>query len=144
MPKISDFFRRSFVLRAMAAVMAISAVSAVTLPGTAHAWDRFGGRGYYGHGYGYRGYGPGIGLGALALSLGVGALLAAPPPVYYAPPVVYGAPTVYAAPPVYAAPAAAQTCYAGPYVCPLDQATPVGGHCSCPTNTEVRSYGSAR
>ncbi len=126
--------RKNF-LRMLAVVLAVSVLA---LPGTAHAWDR------WGHGYGPRYYGPGIGVGVgLALGLGVGAAIAAAPPVYYAPPAYYAPPVVYSPAPVYAAPAGS-TCYAGPYVCPLDQATPVGGGCSCPTNGNTRSYGRAR
>eukprot|EP01037_Dinobryon_pediforme_P005336 gene5336-5389_t len=71
-------------------------------------------------------YGPGI-------IVGPPVIYAPPPPVYYAPP-----------PPVYYAPApAGQTCYAGPYICPLDRPTPAGGGCSCPANNG-RVYGTAR
>ena len=68
---------------------------------------------------------------------GPGVIFVAPPPVYYAPPVIY------APPPVYAPPMAGGTCYAGAYICPLEQATPVGGGCSCPTH-QGRAYGRAR
>jgi hypothetical protein len=61
-----------------------------------------------------------------------------PPPIYLGPPVVY-APSPYAPRPY----AAAQTCYAGAYICPLDQPAPYGGGCSCPTNNG-RAYGAAR
>lgn len=67
------------------------------------------------------------------------------PRVYFGPP-VFLAPPVYAPPPVYyeARPyPAAQTCYAGAYICPLDQPAPVGGHCACPTHTG-RAFGTAR
>ncbi len=57
-----------------------------------------------------------------------------PPPVYIGPPPVYYAPRPY--------PPSAQTCYAGAYICPLDQPAPVGGTCSCPA-TNGRAYGSA-
>ncbi len=70
------------------------------------------------------------------------------PPVYYAPP-----PVVYAPPPVVYDPGPAVydpgpapapgACHAGAFVCPLEQATPPGGACSCPTNTG-RAYGHAR
>jgi len=67
------------------------------------------------------------------------------PEVFFAPP-LYVAPPVYAPPPVYYAPRrypSAQTCYAGAYICPLDQPVPVGGTCSCPTNNG-RAFGSAQ
>ena len=65
------------------------------------------------------------------------------PPVvivpYVAPPVYYAAP-----PPVYYSRPLGQACYAGPYVCPLEQAGPVGSQCSCPTNQNSRSWGQVR
>jgi hypothetical protein len=81
-------------------------------------------------------------------------VVAPPPPVYYAaPPVAYyaPAPAVVATPapavavtpaPTYAS-ALGQGCYAGAYVCPLEQATPVGADCSCPAN-EGRVSGQVR
>jgi hypothetical protein len=57
-----------------------------------------------------------------------------PPPAYYYPPPVYVTPPpVYVAPPAEAGgpPPPAQACYAGPWVCPLQQATPVGNSCAC-------------
>ena len=69
-----------------------------------------------------------------------------PPPVYYAPPPVYYAPppVIYAPPPFYVAPPPryGQTCYAGPYTCPLLPPGPAGGTCSCPAN-QGRAYGRA-
>ena len=72
------------------------------------------------------------------------------PPVYVAPPPVYVAPPVYAAPPYVQAPYAqgpyapgpsysapqgpAQACYAGPWVCPLEQPTASGAACACAAN----------
>jgi hypothetical protein len=55
---------------------------------------------------------------------GPGVVIGIPPPVVVAPPGYY-----------YAPPPAGQACYAGPYVCPLDQPGPIGAACSCPTNT---------
>jgi hypothetical protein len=64
----------------------------------------------------------------------------APPPVVYAPPgPAYGAPGVYSPPPGFA-----QSCYAGPYMCPLTQSFPAGSACSCPDNYGRRVYGQAR
>jgi hypothetical protein len=51
-----------------------------------------------------------------------------PPPYYVAPP-----PASYATP--YGDSGPGQSCYAGPYVCPLDRASPIGAPCTCPTNT---------
>jgi len=96
------------------AILAVATI-AVALPGSAEA--------YY--------YGPRV---------VVGIPFFAPPPVYYAPP-----PVSYAPPPVYAAPApvyGGRSCYAGPYVCPLERPTPVGAGCSCPTNGG-RAYGDS-
>ena len=58
---------------------------------------------------------------------GPGIIVAVPPPVYYGPPPGY----YYAPPPPRAA---GQACYAGAYVCPLDEPGPLGAPCSCPTN----------
>jgi hypothetical protein len=82
------------------------AAGIVAAPAPAHAWRHWG-------------WGPGIVVGI-------------PPPVVVAPPGYY-----YAPPPAYyyAPPPAGQACYAGPYVCPLDQPGPFGAPCSCPTNT---------
>lgn len=75
------------------------------------------------------------------------------PPVVYPPPVVYAPPPViYAPPPVTYAPpnagaygqAYAQSCVAGPYVCPLQQASPAGAGCSCFDNGGRRVGGQAR
>ena len=56
------------------------------------------------------------------------------PPYYYPPPVIYAPP--YPAPAYYPPPGPpAQSCQAGPYVCPLSQPTPAGSPCSCPTET---------
>ena len=57
---------------------------------------------------------------------GPGVFIAIPPPIYYTP-----APGYYYAP--RPAPAG-EACYAGAYVCPLDQPGPRGEPCSCPTN----------
>lgn len=101
-------------------------------------------------------------FGAAAVVLAAGAMLASHPAeawwrgggFFYGPPVFIGPPVVYAPPPVYYAPGpvygpgptygpAGQACYAGPYVCPLDQPTPAGAQCSCPAN-QGRVYGQAR
>ncbi len=58
---------------------------------------------------------------------GPGVVVVIPPPVYYAPP--YG----YDYVPRWVPSGAG--CYAGAYVCPLDQPGPRGEPCSCPTNT---------
>jgi hypothetical protein len=98
----------------LAALLAVVALGAVASPHAAQAW--------------WRG---GFGFGIVPFAPYPYAY-----PYYYPPPVVY-APPVYAAPPAAAAPA----CYAGPYVCPLAVATPVGAPCSCPTNDTGRAGG---
>ena len=97
-------------------LFAVGLCGAVMAPGTAHAWGR-GGWGCCGGGI-YFGFAP---------------------PVYVGPPVVYvGPPVAYAPGPVYAAPGpggpAGPACYAGAYVCPLDNPGPTGAACTCPTN----------
>ena len=66
-----------------------------------------------------------------------------PPPVYYAPPPVYYAPPPAYAPPAYAPAGPAQSCYAGQYVCPLEQLVPRGTYCSCPSNNAGRVTGQS-
>ncbi|MEA2775897.1 MAG: hypothetical protein QOF90_1303 [Acetobacteraceae bacterium] len=65
-----------------------------------------------------------------------------PPPVYYAPPpVVYTPPQTYTPPPISGP--AGQSCYAGPYVCPMDRPVATGGGCYCPGNGGQRIWGHA-
>jgi hypothetical protein len=99
---------------------AVAALAAgmLLVPGKAEAWWN---RGYGGGGFML--FGPPIVVG---------------PPVYYAPPPVY-----YSQEPAYPPPPPGQTCYAGPYICPLDRPTPAGADCYCPTN-DGRAYGRAR
>lgn len=82
------------------------------------------------------GGGWGVGIGIMPPPVYIG-----PPPIYYGPPPVY-----YAPPPAYYAPPPGgppgQACYAGPYVCPLDQPVTAGEPCSCPTNQD-RAWGRA-
>jgi hypothetical protein len=115
---------RKIVLGTVAVAFAVGALLA---PQPANAWWR--GGGWF--------YGPAIVVG--------------PPVIYAPPPVIYGQPgAVYAPGQVYSpapgyvpAGPAGQACYASAYVCPLDQPTPVGGPCSCPTN-QGRAYGRAQ
>ena len=98
------------------------------------------------------GWGIGIGIMPPPVYIGPPPVYYGPPPVYYAPPPAYYAPPPgYAPPPDYVPPPdyapslggpPGQTCYAGPYVCPLDQPVPAGGPCSCPTN-QGRAWGRA-
>ncbi len=111
---------RTLLVRAAAPVLALAAgLGVMTAATPAQAW--------WHHGY----FGPRVFFG---------------PGVVFAPPVVVGPPVVYAPPVIYApAPApAGRGCYAGPYVCPLDQPTPSGASCSCPVGGNTRVYGSAR
>jgi hypothetical protein len=69
-----------------------------------------------------------------------------PPPVYYPPPpVVYAPPPqVYAPPPPIAMPTGSgQSCYAGPYACPMDRPVATGSNCYCPGNGGQRVWGRA-
>ena len=105
----------SFLTRLLVAAALCGGVMA---PAAANAWGWHGG---WGGGWGGRG----------------GVYFGFAPPVYIGPPVIYaGPPVVYApGPPVYAAPAATgQACYAGAYVCPLDNPGPAGAPCTCPAN----------
>jgi hypothetical protein len=103
--------------RLVPVLAALLALGGLAVPGTAHAYWR-------------GGHGGGVFFGF------------APPPVYFGPPAYYYAPpppVVYAPPPVIYDPtpaprAAAQSCYAGAYVCPLAAPGPVGSPCSCPTD----------
>lgn len=105
---------RNLVWMAVAATM----LAGMLAPEPAHAW-------WHRHGWG-----GGVFIG---------------PPIVVGPPVYYGPPPGYyyaPAPRTYAQ--AGEACYAGAYVCPLDQPTPAGAPCSCPTNTQARSYGVSR
>lgn len=70
-------------------------------------------------------------------------------PAPYPPPGYRYAPSLYASPlyppPLYASPGAAgrpgQACYAGPYMCQLDQPGHVGQACSCPARPGERAWG---
>ncbi|HBK06236.1 MAG TPA: hypothetical protein DDZ81_10280 [Acetobacteraceae bacterium] len=71
-----------------------------------------------------------------------------PPPAYFPPPVYYPPPPVYYPPPQTYTPApaprasgAGQSCYAGPYVCPMDRPAPTGASCYCLGNAGQRVSG---
>jgi hypothetical protein len=67
-----------------------------------------------------------------------------PPPVYYPPPAYYPPPMSYAPSYAPAAPSTAgQSCYAGPYVCPMDRPVPSGAACYCLGNGGARVWGRA-
>ena len=65
-----------------------------------------------------------------------------PPPVYYPPPppVWYTPPQAQAAPP---ATPTGQSCYAGPYVCPMDRPVASGSACYCLSNERSKIWGRA-
>jgi hypothetical protein len=122
---------RTLATRALVAA-AIIGIGAAAMPAPAQAWWRGG------WGFG------GVVIGVPPVVIAPPAVVYAPPPppVYYAPPPVayYGPAPAVAATPVSTS---GQGCYAGAYVCPLEQATPVGANCSCPAN-EGRVYGQVR
>jgi len=111
--------RRLKCLPVLAATLALGVLAA---PKPAHAWGRFGV---------FVGFPPVV----------VGGPFYYPPPVYYPPPYYYAP---YPPPPYYppaapppGAPAAGQaapagfTCYAKPYICPLQEMHQVGEPCAC-------------
>ncbi|HTU54878.1 MAG TPA: hypothetical protein VMF62_12990 [Acetobacteraceae bacterium] len=79
-----------------------------------------------------------------------------PPPAYYYPPPVYAPPPGYVPPPGYYPPPPAsyapapppssgsgQSCYAGAYVCPMDNPVASGSPCYCLGNQGVHVWGHA-
>jgi hypothetical protein len=121
MPTAPHRYRRALVATLGAGILAVGMV--VAAPSPAEAWWR---GGFY--------------FGGPAFYVG--------PPVFYPPPVVYAQPpVVYAPPPVTYTPAppySAQSCVAGPYVCPLPRPFAEGSGCSCFDNSGRRIYGQAR
>jgi hypothetical protein len=65
-----------------------------------------------------------------------------PPPAYVAPPGPYAPPAPYSTPSPDEAPPPGQACYAGGWICPLEQPTPIGNACSCSTGSG-RAWGRA-
>ncbi len=83
--------------------------------------------------------------------IGIGFFVAPPavivPPVYefYYPAPVYYSPPVYDyPPPAKASVPVGYTCYAGAYVCPLENRHPVGGYCACPAYGGSNVAGTVR
>jgi hypothetical protein len=73
-----------------------------------------------------------------------------PPPYYYPPPMYYSPPppVFYSPPQAYApqsqfGPEGGQSCYAGPYVCPMDRPTASGSSCYCLGNGGQKVWGRA-
>ena len=89
------------------------------------------------------------------VGFGFGFPLVVAPPLYYAPPAYYYPPPVYVPPPGYYPPppagyapqppsaGAGQSCYAGPYVCPMDSPVASGAPCYCLGNQGVHVWGHA-
>ena len=94
------------------ALVMAAVVAAFALPQPAQAWWRGGWGGVY-----------------------VGLPVVVPAPVYVYPPAYYPPPVAYSPRP------SGQTCYAGAYICPLDQPGPQGAPCSCPANQNTRAGG---
>jgi len=130
---MSRFINCCRALPILRALIVLAVIGVAALPSTANAYWRGG------------------------VWIGVGPVFPFYPPVVVGPPVVYAAPPVVYAPPAYPAypaqpgfavtppgfdapgapapqTAAGPSCYAGPYVCPAYNATPIGGACSCPGN----------
>lgn len=70
------------------------------------------------------------------------------PPAYVAPPAVYALPPTMLVPPGFHAPvareAAAQSCDAGAYRCPMERPSAPGNACYCAGNNGQRVWGSVR
>lgn len=102
--------------------------------------------------------------GGWGVGVGIAPFYAAPPYYYYPPPAYYAPPppAYYPPPSGYDSPdpgyitqvpsaagtpapsgASAQSCNAGPYVCPMEVPVPSGARCYCPGNSGQRVYGSA-
>jgi len=111
---MTRIFQKTFIALAAVGVLAMGFAA------PAHAW--------------WRG---GVFVGVAPVPFLVGPPVVYPP--YYYPPAYYPPPVTYT--PAPSAPGRA--CYAGTYVCPLDQAVPSGSSCSCPTNGGGRAGGRA-
>ena len=121
------------VFRRLARPVALAGVACAAMAGAAvttpaAAW-------WYG---GYRG----------GVFIGVPPIVVAPPiypPAYYPPPPVYypPPPVAYAPPPAPGPQAGGQSCYAGPYVCPMDHPVPSGTGCYCLGNNRAQIWGRA-
>jgi len=105
--------RNFSVFRLIPALAAAVAGAFLLLPHDALAWGRVG-----------------VFIGVPPVVFGP-PVYAPPPRFYYPPPVYYPAPSYYVAPVARPAPPGF-TCYAGPYVCPLEVIHPVNAPCSCP------------
>ena len=90
----------------------------------------------------------GFWVGVVPPPVYIGPPVVYPPPYYYPPPppVWYPPPPGYAegAPPVPPPPAGTgQSCYAGPYVCPMDHPVASGSACYCLANDRSKVWGRA-
>ena len=141
-------------------VLGMMAAGLLAQPASAHG-GRGGGGGWGGGWHGgccggwHGGWGGGWGVG-----IGIAPFYAAPPYYYYPPPAYYAPPAYYPPPAGYYSPypgyiaqapaagtptagAAARSCNAVSYVCPMEVTVPVGARCYCPGNNGQRVYGSA-
>jgi hypothetical protein len=70
-----------------------------------------------------------------------------PPPAYYPPPPVVYAPSLppqnYSQMPAAEPSGGGQSCYAGPYVCPMDRPVSAGSSCYCLGNGGQKVWGKA-
>ena len=135
------------ILGRLARPVALAAVACAALAGTAvttpaSAWCCGGG-----WGGGWRGGGVFFGFPPIV----VAPPIYAPPPVYYPPPPGYyppQPPAAYAPPDPGQQPgpgpqAGGQSCYAGPYVCPMDHPVASGSGCYCLGNNRTQVWGRA-
>jgi hypothetical protein len=110
------------------AAVACAAVLGMAIPTPAAAWWRGGG-----------------------VFIGLPPIVVAPPiyPGYYPPPAYYPPPYYAPPPPMAYAPQSqaqqgtGQSCYAGPYVCPMDHPVASGSGCYCLGNDRTQVWGRA-
>jgi hypothetical protein len=134
-------------------ILGMAAAGMLAQPASAHGgWGGGWGGGWHGGwGGGWRGgWGVGVGIAPFYAVPPYYYYPPYPPPAYYAPPSYYPPPAGYDSPsPGYiaqdpsAAGTPAQSCNAGPYVCPMEVPVPSGARCYCPGNSGQRVYGSA-
>ena len=131
-------------------VLGMVTAGVLAQPASAHGgWGGGWGGGWHG------GWGGGW-RGGWGVSVGIAPFYAVPPYYYYPPPAYYAPPAYYPPPAGYYSPypgyiaqtptagTAAQSCNAGPYVCPMEVTVPAGARCYCTGNDGRRVYGSAQ
>ena len=148
MGKPWGWFTRLLAAAALCGAMIMAPVAANAWNGGGGGWGGGGWHGGGGWGWGGGWRGGGCCWGGGGVYLGFAPPIYVAPPVYIGPPVVYAPPPVYAPGPGYAPPAGyapggyapgapgqvSATCYAGAYICPLENPGPAGAPCTCPTN----------